>query len=279
MVVIHSLLDDGRSPLRVAINLVASSLRARLVGAGAPASREFWIHHTQRSLLVATLPLFAIVPLVVTFYLSVGSHGVFHGPSSVQYSRAGVFARALQSGMFWMVVAYVLIALVGWRRLSHGLEGQRLQIRWFRLVNGAPKVSVTLVISALFLERHNATSTLAEVCAYFGLGLFLIWWFSLTAVVAKMLRDGELPIAFLRSVVRLSVALASLSGVLTLLAVGNRVALSLQPTPLPGASFLMYRSALGVWDVPLLVGFLLLTIISALGAHAARHSYTRTLTV
>jgi hypothetical protein len=279
VVVVHSLLDDGRSPLRVAVNLVASSLRTRLVGAGAPASREFWLHRTQRFLLAATLPWFAVVPLVVTLYLSNSEYGISHGPSSVQLSRAGVLARALQSSMFWVVLAYVVVALVGWRRLRHGLEGQPLQMRWFRLVNGAAMVSITLVISALFLGQHNATSTLAEVCAYIGLGLFAISWFSLSAVVAQMLRDGELPVAFLRTEFRLSTALAGLSGVMMLLAMGNRVALSLQPTPLPGTSYLMYRSALGVWDVPLLIGFLLLTIVSALGAYAARLSYTRTLNV
>ena len=72
VVVIQSLLDDGRSPLRVAINLLASSLRTRLVGTGVPASRRFWVHRTQRSLLAATLPWFAIVPLALTCYLSIG---------------------------------------------------------------------------------------------------------------------------------------------------------------------------------------------------------------
>jgi len=277
VVVIQSLLDDGRSPLRVAANLVASSLRTRLVGTGAPASREFWVHRTQRSLLAATLPWFAIVPLAMTCYLSIGQYGFFHGSSSVHLSRAGMVARALQQGMLNVVLVYVVLALVGWRRLRNGLEGQRLQMRWFRLVNGAAMVGITMLIAALFLGQHNATSSLAETCAYVGLGLFTISWFSLPAVITQMLRDGELPISFLRTEVRLSAALAALSGVLALLAVGNRVALLLQPTPLPGASYWMYRSSIGMWDVPLLIGFLLLTILSALGAVAARRSYTRTL--
>jgi len=279
VVVIQSLLDDGRSPLGVAVNLIASSLRARLAGAGAPASREFWVHRTQRSLLVATIPWFAIVPMAVTFYLSNSFYGSFHGLLPPQLSRAGMLARDFQEGMLYVILAYVVIALVGWRRLRHGLEGQPLQMRWFRLVNGAAMVGITLVISALFLGQHNSTSMLAEVCAYIGLGLFVISWFSLPAVVTQMLRDGELAVAFLRTEVRLSTALACLSGVLTLLAVGNRVALSLQPTPLPGAGYWMYRSSLDAWYLPLLIGFLLLTIISALGAHAARRSYTRTLIV
>jgi hypothetical protein len=93
-----------------------------------------------------------------------------------------------------------------------------------------------------------------------------------------MLRYGELPVAFLRTEVRISATLAGLSGVLILLAIGNRIALSLQPTPLPGASYLVYSSSLGVVDAPLLIGFLLLTLISALGAYAARRSYSQTLT-
>jgi hypothetical protein len=115
------------------------------------------------------------------------------------------------------------------------------------------------------------------VFAYVGLGLFTVSWFSLPAVISQMLRDGVLPAAFLRTEVRLSATLAALSGVLLLLAVGDRVALSFQPTPLPRASYWMYRSSIGLWEVPLLAGFLLLTIVSALGAVAARRSYTHTL--
>lgn len=277
VVVIQSLLDDGRSPLGVAINLLASSLRTRLVGSGAPASRRFWVHRTQRSLLVATMPWFAIVPLALTCYLSIGQYGFFHGSStSVHLSRAGVVARALQQGMLYVVLAYVVVALVGWRRLRNGLEGQRFQMRWFRLVNRAAMVGITLVFAALFLGQHNATSSIAEACAIVGLVLFTISWFSLPVVITQMLRVGELPMTFLRAEVRLSAALAALSGVLALLAVGDRVALSLQPTPLPGASYWMYRSSIGMWDVPLLIGLLLLTIVSARGAVAARRSYIHT---
>ena len=139
--------------------------------------------------------------------------------------------------------------------------------------------SVALVLSALLLGPHKSTSLLAEVLAYGGLGLLAISWFSMSAVVNQMLHLGELPVAFLRAEVRISAALAGLSGVLTLLAIANRIALSLQPTPLPGASYWSYSSSLGVLDVPLLIGFLLLTLISALGAFAARRSFTRTLTL
>ena len=277
VVVIQSLLDDGRSPLRVTVNLITSSLRTRLVGAGAPASREFWVHRTQRSLLVATLPWFAIVPFALIIFLSNSEYNSFHGTSSLHLSRAGTLARALHGDMFYVIVAYVIIALVGWRRMRHGLDGQDLRTRWSRLVNGAAIMSITLMVSALFLGQYSATAPLAKACAFTGLGLFAICWFSVSAVVAQMLRYGELPVAFLRTEVRLSAALAGLSGVLTLLAVGNCVALSMQPKALPGASYWVYSSSLGVSAVPLLTGFLLLTIVSALGAYAARSSYTRTL--
>lgn len=276
-VVIQSLLEGGRSPLRVATNLMASSLRTRLVGTGAPASREFWVRRTQRSLLAVALPWFAIVPLAMTCYLSVGQYGAFHGSTVIHLSRAGVVTRALQQGTLFIVLAYVVVALVGWRHLRNGLVGQHLQLRWLRLTNGAAMVSVTLVVAALFLGQHNTTSSLAEAFAYVGLGLFTVSWFSLAAVISEMLRDGVLPTAFLRSGVRLSVPLSALSGVLVLLAVSGRVALLFQPTPLPGASYWIYRSSLGLWEGPLLAGFLMLMIVSVLGAVAARRSYTRTL--
>ena len=275
--VIQSLLNVGRSPFRIAINLLSTSLRVRLVGAGAPASREFWVRRTQRSLLVTALPWFVIVPLAVTLFLSINENGFFHGTSSVELSRAGMFARALQPEMMFVVLAYVIVALAGWRRLRNGLAGQNLKMRLFQLVNSAAMVGVVLVIASLFLGHYSATSTLAEECAFVGLTLFAISWFLLPAIITRMLRDGELPPSYLRTEVRLSTALAGLSVVLMLLAVSDRVALLLQPTPRPGASYLMYRSSLGAWDVPLLLSFFLLTIVSVLGAYTTRRSYARLL--
>jgi len=277
VLVIQSLLDNGRSPFRVALNLIGSSLRTRLTGAGAPASCEVWAHRTQRSLSVATLPWFAIAPLAFIILQSNGEHGSFSGNFPPPPSRAGMFANALHWGMGYVILAYVVIALVGWRRLQRGLEGQHFQLGWSRLIKGSAMASIALVVSALFLGSHKSTSVLAEVLAYGGLGLLVISWFSMSAVVNQMLQLGELPVALLRTEVRLSAALAGLSGALTLLAVGNHVALSLQPTPLPGASYWAYGSSLGVLDVPLLIGFSLLTVISVLGAYAARRSYSRTL--
>jgi len=276
LVVIECLIGDGRSPLRVAFNLVVASVRTRMSGAGAPASRGFWIHRTQRSLLVASLPWFAIVPLSAAFASTIGEYGYTHGPSSVRLGEAGMVARSLQRYMFYVFVIAVVVALVGWRS---GLDGQPLRLRWFWLVNRTAMVSILLVISALFLGQHDATSSLAELFARVGLGFLVISWLSMPGVVTQMLRSGELPVRSLHSEVRLSMWMAGLNAALTLLAVGIQVAISLQPLPVPGASYILYRSTLGGWDVALLIGYFILTAISATGAHVARRSYASTLNV
>ena len=77
----------------------------------------------------------------------------------------------------------------------------------------------------------------------------------------------------------MSTWMASLNGAMTLFAVGIRVAISLQPSPAPGASYTIYRSTLGGWGLPLLIGYVLLTAVSATGAFVARRSYASTLAV
>ncbi len=275
--VVESLLADGRSPVGVAINLVGSSLRVRFAVAGAPPSRDFWRRRTQRSLLVAALPWFAMVPLVATIYLANGQYGYVHGSSPIELSRAGEFARALSSALLWSVVAYLAVAVLGWRRLRRGLEGQPLATGRFRLVNTAAMVGVTLATAALFLGQHAATSTLAQRFAYVGLALVALSWVTLPAVIAQLLGRGELPLSFLRREVRLSAVLAGLGGLLALLSVADRVALALQPTPTPGASYWLYRSSLGGWEAPLLCGLVALSALSALGAATALRSYRRTI--
>ena len=138
---------------------------------------------------------------------------------------------------------------------------------------------VSLVILALFLGQHNVTSTLAEVFAYVGLGFLMASWLSMPGIITQMLRTGELPLAFLRTEVLVSTWMASLNGAITLMAVGIRVAISLQPSPVPEASYTIYRSTLGGWGLALLIGYFVVTAVSATGAFVARRSYASTLAV
>ncbi len=275
---VDCLVEAGRSPLWITANLLRASITTRIRGIGAPAAREFWVHRTQKSLMVAFLAWFTIVTLAIVFMLSIGENGVSHGNTLVQLSHAGTTAHNLQSVASIVVVLIFVIALRGWRQLRSGLEGQVIPTKLFRVVNRGAMVGITLTIAALFLGEHNSTSMFAEVCAYIGLSLFVCAWLLTPAVISQMLRHGELSVTNLRKVVSSSTVLVWLYGLITLLVVGSEVALTAQPVPTSGASYLSLHSGLGGWSLLLCVGFVGLTILSGIGASVSRRSCEQILT-
>jgi hypothetical protein len=276
--VVDGLVEAGRSPLWISSNLLRSSITARIRGTGAPPSREFWVHRTQQSLLVASLAWFTIVPLSIVFMLSIGENEASYGSTLVQLSRAGAIAHKLQSVAGIVILLIFVIALRGWRQLRSGLEGQAIPTKLFRVVNRGAMVGITLTIAALFLGEHNSTSMFAEVCAYIGLSLFVCAWLLTPAVISQMLRHGELSVTNLRKVVSGSAILVWLYGLITLLVVGSEVALTAQPVPASGASYLSLHSGLGGWSMLLCVGFVVLTTLSGIGASVSRRSCEQILT-
>jgi hypothetical protein len=204
--------------------------------------------------------------------LSIGENEASAGSTLVQLSRAGTIAHKLQSVAGIVILLIFVIALRGWRQLRSGLEGQAIPTKLFRVVNGGAMVGITLTISTLFLGEHNATSTLAEVCAYIGLSLFVCAWLLTPAVISQMLRHGELSVTNLRKVVSGSTVLVWLYGLITLLVVGAEVALTTQPVPVSGESYFTLHSTLGDWSTLLGIGFVLLTIFSGIGASVSRRS-------
>jgi len=270
--VVDGLVESGRSPLSLSSNLLKSSMITRIRGTGAPAARAFWVHRTQRSLLVACLAWFTIIPLAIAFMLSIGENGVSHGNTLVQLSHAGKIAHNFQSVVSIVIVLIFVFALRGWRQLRSGLEGQTIPTKLFRVVNRGAIVGITLTIAALFLGEHNATSTFAEVCAYIGLSLFVCAWLLTPAVISQMLRHGDLSVTNLRKVVSGSTVLVWLYALITVLVVGSEVALTAQPVPASGVSYLSLHSGLGGWSALLCVGFVFLTILSGIGASVSRRS-------
>jgi len=276
--VVDGLVEAGRSPLWITANLLRSSITTRIRGTGAPAAREFWVHRTQKSLMVEFLAWFTIVPLAIVFMLSIGENGFSNGNTLVQLSQAGTIAHKLQSAAGIVFLLIFVMALRSWRQLRSGLEGQAIPTKLFRVVNRGAMVGITLTISALFLGEHNGTSKLAEVFAYIGLSLFVCAWLLTPAVISQMLRHGELSVTNLRKVVSGSTVLVWLYGLITLLVVGSEVALAAQPVPASGASYLSLHSGLGSWSMLLCVGFVFLTILSGIGASVSRRSCERILT-
>jgi hypothetical protein len=163
--VIDGLLEEGRSSLRIDFNLLGGSLRARLLGTGAPASQKLWSRRTQSSLLVATLPWFVMIPLMGVFAGNDGQYGFFHGSVRIQMSRAGDVARDLNSVVFDLLIASVIVVLFGWSRLRAALE-QRQKGKWFaRVPFVAAMGGIALILVVLPFGQHAAVAT---SCARIG---------------------------------------------------------------------------------------------------------------
>jgi hypothetical protein len=278
-VMVQGLVEGGRSPLSLSINLFASSVGVWLRGTGAPATREFWTTRTQRSLLVSALTWFAFLPLSVAFGLSNTQHGFFKGGTRVQMSGASTDALHVQRILFSALILSCFVALVGWQILRGALEGQSVRLRWFHMTNRFAMGGILLLSAALFLGQHNSTSSVAETSGVVGGGLLVISWLSLPALIVFMMREGRLAADRLRAEVTVSFALAGLNVLTTFCVASYLFAISRQPVPLPGADYLLFRSSLGGWNAALVVGFVLVAALSVTGAFTARQSYVRARTL
>jgi hypothetical protein len=299
--VVEGLVEEGKSSISIAVNLIGGSLRARMLGTGAPASRRLWSRRTQTALLVATLPWFAMIPLVAIFAANSGEYGFFHGNTNVQLSRAGVFARDLQSTVINLLLVSFVIVLIGYRRLRRALE-QREKGSWLPRVSFvAAMVGVALFLIAVPFGHYSATSTscshlvgntstyncpsmapgltIAQIIARIGLGFIVIAFLLAPFVIAHSVRASALQIEVLRSGSRVATALSTLLILMTLAISACGVATSLQPTPQKGMSYWMVRSAHGGLLALLVVGFVITAVISSLGTFAARKSYRRTVSL
>jgi hypothetical protein len=297
--VIDGLAEDGQSSLRISLNLLGGSLLARILGTGAPASRPLWSRRTQTALLVATLPWFAMIPLVVIFIANSGEYGFFHGSHAVQLSRAGVFARNFESVVFDLAFVSLLIVVFGWSRLRDGLA-QPEKKGWLpRASLVAAIFGVGLVLVALPYGVYTATATdclgniggttsfhcvtkphgltIAQILAFTGLALLVMAFVLAPFVIARAVRRSDLPDISLRSGSRVATVLSTLFAFMAVAISGCGVAAALQPAPLKGMSYYLERSALGGWYVLLAAAFVTLALVSSLGTFAARRSYRRTI--
>ena len=298
--VVDGLIEEGKSSINIAVNLIGGSLRARMLGTGAPTSARLWTRRTQTALLVATLPWFAMISLIVVFAATTGEYGSFHGGTNVQLGQAGTMARDLESIVFMLLIGSLITVLTGWSRLRgalvHRKKGSWLpRVSFVAFIVGIVLILVVLpigqsAVTTTCLHVVGSTSTyncpttapgltIVQIIADIGLGFTVIAFLLAPFVIARSVRASELQIEVLRSGSRVATALSTLLILMTLVISACGVAISLQPTPQKGTSFLSERSALGSWLVLLVVGFVITAVISSLGTFAARKSYRRTVSL
>jgi hypothetical protein len=298
--VVDGLIEEGTSSISLAVNLIGGSLRARMLGTGAPTSARLWTRRTQTALLVATLPWFAMIPLSVVFAATTGEYGSFHGGTNVQLGQAGTMARDLESIVFMLLIGSLITVLTGWSRLRgalvHRKKGSWLpRVSFVAFIMGIVLILVvlpvghsTMTTTCLRVVGSSSTYncpntapglTIVQIIARIGLGFTVIAFLLAPFVIARSVRASELQIEVLRSGSRVATALSTLLVLMTLAISACGVAISLQPIPQEGMSFLSERSALGGWLVLLVVGFVITAVISSLGTFAARKSYRRTVSL
>ena len=295
--VVDGLIEEGTSSISIAVNLIGGSLRARMLGTGAPTSARLWTRRTQTALLVATLPWFAMIPLIVVFAGTTGEYGSFHAGTNVQLGQAGNMARDLESIVFMLLIGSLITVLIGWSRLRGALV-RRKRGSWFPRVSFVAFImGIVMILVVLPIGQSAVTTTCyrvvgspspyncptmgpglttAQIIARIGLGFTVIAFLLAPFVIARSVRASELQIEVLRSGSRVAATLSTLLVFMTLAISACGVATSLQPTPQKGMSFLSERSTLGSWFVLLVVGFAITAVISSLGTFAARKSFRRT---
>jgi hypothetical protein len=90
----HDLTADGRSPVRVALNLVGGAVQARARGRGMPKSYGLWTARTRTSIAAATLPWLLVAPLL---WASFGSESFHSSAGPVFWSGFSAFPTHLQT--------------------------------------------------------------------------------------------------------------------------------------------------------------------------------------
>jgi len=303
-VVVDGLTSEGRPSWRIASNLVAGALRARLRGTGAAPSTELWVDRTKAAILVATVPLFVVLPLGLLFLTSGGELGQGLGGQPVSHpSAAGRVALDLANVMSWAIAISVIVAVSGWTTLLRGIR-QKVSAgprrRWLiavlpgmalvgglvlLVVGGMSQPGVAGSSSCVTGIAHSTDpctahaagrSTLEGTVLRIGGGTLIgTGWLIGPFVLAWVTRRSKLTMSVVLRGTRVATALAAATVVMALASVGWGIAQAQQPAPVPGVSYDLAFSNLGSWWIPLSLGFALLATVSCLGARVARRSYWR----
>jgi hypothetical protein len=219
--VTSDLIEAGSSRWRIALNLSGGALRARLTARGIPREIEPWASRTRASIVLATAPTLAVIPLMFTIRqvpaLPDGSGWTM--PSShlatTLYLVLGLTFVALISTVIW-----------GYASLSNGVTTREKNGPSLRMLARMPGylaiLAVGMVITSIVIEPHRFMSQgrgtiplngypvaahLLWVAA--GVTLCLCWVVSVVLLQAVAHR-AELPLASLRSGGRVSLAVSML---------------------------------------------------------------------
>jgi hypothetical protein len=280
--VTHDLIEAGRSRWRIALNLSGGALRARLTATGMPPDVEPWVSRTRASIVLATAPTLAVVPLMLTIRQvpALPNGSAWTSPNS---HLASMFYLLLVLA-FW---ALVLTLIWGYTSLSSGVLARGENGRGLRLLTRVPGylvcLGVGLFMASGVIEPHtfinhgkdsiplNGHPLVAHVLSISAIGAFSLCWAASVVLLRAVAHRAEIPVASLRSGKRVSAAVSTLLWFMSAAALAMSVVYSKHMSELSG--FKVQSVVLG--HSLLLLGILLcvLSVASTLGTVLSSRSW------
>ena len=213
------LIKAGRSPGRIALNLSGGALRARLTARGIPMEVGPWASRTRASIVLATAPTLAAVPVMLTIRQVPALPG--GGGWTVSSSN---LATTLYLVLLLAFVALVATMIWGYTSLSNGMTTRGKNSPGLRVLARMPgyvaALAVVLVIASIVIGPHrfishgkgtiplNGHPAAAHVLWVTAGVAFCFCWVISAVLLQAVAHRAELPLSSLRSGKRVSVAVS-----------------------------------------------------------------------
>jgi hypothetical protein len=276
----------GRSPWRVLGNLAFGALRTRLRGTNMPMQFECWAGRTRASIVVATLPVLAVLPVIFTFrqgeWNPIGQTGTLP-LDTFGLSGAGRVAEYAFAAMALAVVLAMSTLLWGYLDLAGAVRKRGHNDRRLRRLVRVPWLSaftaVALWVTAIAVRRNRSLGAqpldghpalayglvvAAAACAGLGLAAALI-------LVVQVARRARLTMPDLTSGKWVALTSSALLWVVALAATTSMVALGRQASgshPTTG----IVTTSWGSWWIAGVLFLVAAAVVSSLGTASASRS-------
>ena len=213
------LIEAGDSRWRIALNLSGGALRARLTARGIPMQAGPWASRTRASIVLATAPTLAAVPLMLTIRQV---PALPHGDSLTAPSSH--LATIVYVVLLLAFLALVSTIIWGYTSLSNGVMTGGKNSPGLRMLARMPGylavLTVGLVIASIVIEPHrfisrgkgwlplNGYPAAAHVLWIIAGVAFGLCWIVSAVLLQAVAHRAELPLASLCSGRRVSVAVS-----------------------------------------------------------------------
>jgi hypothetical protein len=217
--VTDDLIESGRPRWRIALDLSGGALRARLTARGMPMVAELWARRTNASIVLATAPTLAVIPLMLT----IRQVPAIPGGSGWTMPSSHI-ATTLYLVLLVAFLALISTVIWGYTSLSNGLLTRGTNGRGLRVMARVPGyltvLAVVLVVTSIVIEPHrliyhgkSSTPLNGHLFAAHDLWVaagvaICLCWLASVVLLGWVAHRAELPVASLHSGTRVSVAVS-----------------------------------------------------------------------